>query len=226
LRQVLAQRARSRELRREVSREIAGHGASQAAVSRLTTFIVSVEDADPSFRILPKWKVTALERMSSSLAAVELEEVRSARRMADIGSGAGFPGLVLAAALPDLETFLIEKHELRQAFLSTTAAKMGLENVTVLNMRAQAWQDGRGTCDLVTARVVGGFHAIARFVAPLLKRGGACVFWGGKKRVPMLEAQASKAAEKHGMRLTKVHQIAETERADKVRHLYVFTKDG
>jgi 16S rRNA (guanine527-N7)-methyltransferase len=224
--QVLARRARSRELRREVRRRALGHGASRAAVSRLATFIESVEEADPSFRLVPKWKKVALGRMASSLAAVELEEVRRARRMADIGSGAGFPGLVLAAALPDIETFLIEKHEARHAFLRTAAANMGLENVTVLNMRATGWQDGRGTCDLVTARVIGPFHAIVPFVAPLLKRGGACVLWGGKKRVPFLEAQASKAAEKHGLRLTKVHRIPHTEGADKVRHLYVFTKHG
>ena len=67
--------------------------------------------------------------VADALVALELDAVRDAARIADLGSGAGFPGLVLAAALPDAEVALVEANGRKCAFLARAADAMGLANV-------------------------------------------------------------------------------------------------
>src|SRR6187402_651860 len=74
-------------------------------------------------------------------------------RVADVGSGAGLPGLVLAIARPDVEWVLIEPMERRVAWLSEQVAELGLDNVEILRARAEDWKRGP-ILDAVTARAV------------------------------------------------------------------------
>ena len=82
--------------------------------------------------------------VADSLVALELPAVRAARRIADLGSGGGFPGLALAIALPDAHVALVESVRRKCAFLAAAAAELGLANVEVVNARAEAWPDGIG----------------------------------------------------------------------------------
>ncbi|GAA4747842.1 16S rRNA (guanine(527)-N(7))-methyltransferase RsmG [Amnibacterium soli] len=90
--------------------------------------------------------------------------------VADVGSGAGLPGLVLAAARPDLRVTLIEPMERRVAWLEEERARLGLENVVVERSRAEDAAPGR--FDVVTARAVGALTGLLPITAPLAKRGG------------------------------------------------------
>lgn len=90
--------------------------------------------------------------------------------VADVGSGAGLPGLVLAAARPDLRVVLIEPMERRVAWLEEESARLGLENVVVERSRAEDAAPAR--FDVVTARAVGALTGLLPITAPLAKPGG------------------------------------------------------
>ena len=90
--------------------------------------------------------------------------------VADVGSGAGLPGLVLAAARPDLRVTLIEPMERRVAWLEEERGRRGLENVVVERARAEDAEPAR--FDVVTARAVGALTGLLPITAPLAKPGG------------------------------------------------------
>jgi 16S rRNA (guanine527-N7)-methyltransferase len=133
------------------------------------------------------------QHIADSLVALDLPEVRAATTIADLGSGAGFPGLVLAIALPDAAVSLVESNGRKCAFISRAIAVTGAANATAVNSRAETWVDGRGLQDIVTARALAPLAVVAEYAAPLLRTGGTVVAWTGK-REPELEDQASRAA--------------------------------
>ncbi|MBS1675233.1 MAG: 16S rRNA (guanine(527)-N(7))-methyltransferase RsmG [Actinobacteria bacterium] len=91
--------------------------------------------------------------------------------VADVGSGAGLPGIVLAIARPDLEWTLIEPMERRVAWLDEQVSTLGLSNVTVVRGRAE--EVGlSGTFDMVTARAVSALRTLIPWTAPLVRNGG------------------------------------------------------
>lgn len=100
-------------------------------------------------------------------------------RVADLGSGAGLPGLVLAAADPSLSVVAVESVGRKAAFIAETAERMGLSNVEVVALRAEEWEAGRGVCDTVTARALAPLTVLCEYAAPLLRVGGRLVCWKG-----------------------------------------------
>ena len=72
-----------------------------------------------------KWRNQAVVRLTESLEALGVEQVRTANEAGDVGTGAGFPGLALAAALPETRFTLIEQKEKRSSFLRESIAAMG-----------------------------------------------------------------------------------------------------
>jgi len=104
-----------------------------------------------------------------------LEKLPAGAAVADIGSGGGFPGLVLAAALPQHSFTLIEATGKKCAFLADAAAAMGLTNVKVETLRAEEAGRAahlRAAFDAVTARAVAALNVLAEYALPLLKVGG------------------------------------------------------
>lgn len=96
-------------------------------------------------------------------------------RCLDIGSGAGFPGLVLAAARPDTKWLLLDSLNKRCEFLKRAAREMGLKNVEVMHARAEeAGQNKkfRESFDIVAARAVTAMPVLAELTLPFLKKGG------------------------------------------------------
>ena len=162
------------------------------------------------------------DHLADSLVALELDEVRRARTVADIGSGAGLPGLVLAAALPEATVWLVESSGRKCAFLDRARTACGLDNARVANVRAELWSDGFGRCDLVTARAVAPLPVVAEYAAPLLVIGGASVTWRGARDTEQ-EAVAARAAAELGLEpqpALKVHPYA----GARNRHLHLMLK--
>jgi 16S rRNA (guanine527-N7)-methyltransferase len=114
---------------------------------------------------------------ADSLVAVDLRPVRSARSIADLGSGAGLPGLPLAIALPAAHVTLVESVERKAAFLRRAIEHLGLANVDVVTARAEAWPAGIGAHDLVVARALAAAPVVLEYAAPLLALGGRLVDW-------------------------------------------------
>jgi 16S rRNA (guanine527-N7)-methyltransferase len=96
------------------------------------------------------------------------------KTLADVGSGGGVPGIPLAIARPDLRITLIESTKKKAAFLRGLADSLNLQNLTVLDQRAEQIAVGalRESFDVVTARAVGQLVWLAEWCLPLTKKGG------------------------------------------------------
>ena len=92
-------------------------------------------------------------------------------RIIDLGSGAGLPGIVVAAMLPSAEVVLLEPMERRTDWLSEVAEVLGLDNVVVRRGRAQD-EHGQLVGDAVTVRAVASLEKLYRWAIPLLNRAG------------------------------------------------------
>ncbi len=132
------------------------------------------------------------DHLADALVALELPEVRSASTVADLGAGAGVPGLPLAIARPEATVFLVESNRRKCAFIARAAEAAGVLNAVVVVERAEAWTDGLGRLDLVTARALAPVSVVAEYAAPLLRLGGALVAWRG--RIDSGEERAACAA--------------------------------
>jgi 16S rRNA (guanine527-N7)-methyltransferase len=100
-------------------------------------------------------------------------------RLADLGSGAGFPGLGLKIACPGLHLVLIESNKKKCAFLSEVVRSLELENVEVMPIRFEEIRVSPGFADIITARALGGFPDILRWAKAALARRGHVVLWLG-----------------------------------------------
>lgn len=121
------------------------------------------------------------------LMAPELPEGAT---VADIGSGAGLPGLVLAVARPDIRITLIEPLLRRTTFLEEVVADLGLGNVVVARGRAEMFH-GKQTFDVVTARAVSGLAQLLDWCMPLVAADGVlAVMKGSSADAEVTEAEA------------------------------------
>jgi 16S rRNA (guanine527-N7)-methyltransferase len=125
------------------------------------------------------WKV----HVADSLTGLEVPEFRTAARIADVGAGAGFPGLALAVALPGAQVDLIESVGRKCDFMTRAIEAAEIPNARVLNTRSEecAVSDGRESYDVVTARAVGRLSTLAELASPLLKPNGVLIAWKGKR---------------------------------------------
>jgi 16S rRNA (guanine527-N7)-methyltransferase len=164
--------------------------------------------------------------IADSLSGLELHPVRSAGRLADLGSGAGLPGLVLAAALPEARVDLIESTDRKCEFLRQAIERMGIGNSAVVCERSEDWAsgDGREAYDTVTARAVGGLATLAELASPLLREGGVLAAWKGR-RDPEEEAAVARAADRLAMEPIEVRSVRPYS-GSRDRHIHLLRKNG
>lgn len=127
--------------------------------------------------------------------AVIAEAFEENLKVADIGSGAGLPGIPLAIARPDLKITLIEPLLKRSTYLNEIVAELGLDNVTVVRGRAE--DQPQASFDAVTSRAVAPLGKLAGWSLPLLQGGGAMIAMKGESVADELERDA-KLIEKAG----------------------------
>lgn len=108
---------------------------------------------------------------------VVLERVPQGARVADVGSGAGLPGLVWAIARPDLQVSLVEPLLRRTTFLSEVVDELALDNVAVVRARAEEVSE---QFDVVTARAVAALEKLVRWCWPLVGPGGVLLALKGQ----------------------------------------------
>lgn len=172
------------------------------------------------------WKV----HVEDSLTGLDVPALRTASRIADIGSGAGFPGLVLATALPEARVDMIESVGRKTAFIKRAAAGAGIANAVAITARAEDVAriepptGGRESYDVVTARAVGRLSTLAELASPLLKEGGILIAWKGRRDEDE-EQQMSRAAEGLGMTPEQILDVGHRAGSEH-RHLHVLRKSG
>jgi 16S rRNA (guanine527-N7)-methyltransferase len=164
--------------------------------------------------------------IADSLSGLELEPIRLAGRIADLGSGAGLPGLVLAAALPDVRVDLIESMARKCDFLRDGIERMRLDNAVVVCERSEDWADdqGREAYDVVTARSVGRLVALAELASPLLRDGGLLAAWKGARSAEE-EAEAVRAADRLAMEPIEIRSV-QPYPSSRHRHIHLLRKNG
>lgn len=168
------------------------------------------------------WKV----HVADSLTGLEVEPLRSASPIADLGAGAGFPGLPLAAALPAARVDLIESVGRKCEFMRRAIDAAGLTNARVLEARSEDLAAGaaRESYAAVTARAVGRLSTLAELASPLLAEGGVLVAWKGKRDAEE-EAQLERAGERLAMRSEEIRHVGPYA-GSRHRHLHVLRKIG
>jgi 16S rRNA (guanine527-N7)-methyltransferase len=162
------------------------------------------------------------DHLADSLVALELDAVRAATSIADVGAGAGFPGLPLAIALPDAYVWLVESSARKCEFLTRALEASGVTNAGVVHARVEEWADGRRRQDLVTARALAPLPVVAEYAAPLLRVGGVLVAWRGR-RDSAAEAVAAAAASELGLEVVEPRRVMPYSAAQN-RYLHLMSK--
>jgi 16S rRNA (guanine527-N7)-methyltransferase len=160
--------------------------------------------------------------VADSLAGLEIADLRSARLIADLGAGAGLPGLVLAALLPHARVVLVESARRKCEFIRRAGQAMGLDNVEVVWARAEEWVEGLGRCDVVCARALASLPILCEYAAPLLRIDGVLIAWKGA--VDESEADDGRAAAAHLGLVAESVVPVKPYRGSERRTLHVFRK--
>lgn len=162
--------------------------------------------------------------VADSLSGLEVDELRAADTVCDVGSGAGFPGLALAVALPDARVDLLEAGGRKCAVIERLAAAAGAANARPLPVRAEEWASAEGAAayEAVTARAVARLAVLLEYAAPLLREGGVLVAWKGTRDAEE-EAAGVRAAAALGLEARGVRAVTPFAGA-RDRHLHVYAK--
>lgn len=123
--------------------------------------------------------------------------------VADVGSGAGFPGIVLSIMRPDLKVHLIEPMERRVDWLTDVVSELGLDNAEVHRARAEELDH---QFDAVTARAVAALRKLVPWVAPLISPGGRLLALKGERAAVEVE-EARKALRRAKLENVRVHDV-------------------
>ena len=158
------------------------------------------------------WRV----HIADSLSALEVEALTKAGTIADVGAGAGFPGLVLALALPLARVDLIEATARKCEFMRRAIAEVGIDDAPP--------SAGREAYDAVTARAVGRLATLAELASPLLRDGGTLVAWKGRRDEDE-DAELERAAPRLAMEPVQVRWVGPYAGSEN-RHLHVLRKSG
>jgi 16S rRNA (guanine527-N7)-methyltransferase len=196
---------------------------ARESLAELVSMLASERDAPSAVRDPTEaWRV----HVADSLAGLGFPELRSAERVADVGSGAGLPGLVLAAALPGAGVDLIESVGRKCAFIERAASRAAIANVRVVCERSETWALGNGheAYDAVTARAVGRLSTLAELASPLLRDGAALVAWKGR-RDPDEEDELASAAARLAMEPVEIRWVGPYA-GSRNRHLHLLRKSG
>jgi 16S rRNA (guanine527-N7)-methyltransferase len=125
-----------------------------------------------------------------SMFAAKLIPVENCR-LADVGTGAGFPGLPLKLLSPTLKLLLIESNKKKHAFLSEVVRRLDLKGVEVIPDRFEQIRPENFKIDLISARALGEFKELLRWSAQALKVGGNIMLWVGAEDATRLSANSS-----------------------------------
>ena len=136
-------------------------------------------------------------------SAVVAELVAPGKRVADVGSGAGLPGIPMALAQPAAQFTLIEPMERRSDWLKKIVAELGLANVQVRRARAEEVGDA---FEIVTARAVSALPKLLRLVVPITHAGGEVLALKGSKASEEIE-ESRKLVKKLGIESFEIIQV-------------------
>ncbi len=195
-------------------------------VARLGPLTAMVAEAPASLSSVTDPEVAEDVHLRDSLSALEIVPVREARSVIDIGSGAGYPGIPLAMALPEARFTLVDSVGKKARFAGEAASRLGLGNVEAVAARSEevGAGEGRERFDLALARAVAPLSVLAELASPLLAEGGTLVAWKGEREVAE-EARVEALATRLALEPAGLFSVVPFE-GSRPRHLYLLSKTG
>ncbi len=168
------------------------------------------------------WKV----HIADSLSGIGPGMLGGARMIADLGAGAGFPGLPLAAALPDARVELIESVSRKCDFIAEATERCRIPNASVVCERSETWAEGEGRerYDAVVVRAVGRLATLAELASPLLADQGSLVCWKGR-RDRKEEEELARAVDKLAIEPVSIREVGPYA-GSLNRHIHLLRKNG
>jgi 16S rRNA (guanine527-N7)-methyltransferase len=168
-----------------------------------------------------------LSHVLDSLSCFLHEPLLHAKRLADVGSGGGLPGIPINIVKPDLATTLVESTGKKARFLQHAIDTLSLDSTDVANSRAEdiaRMQAHRGTYDVATSRAVARLSVVAEYSVPLLKVGGWVISMkSGLEREELSEGR--RAAEALGARVAEIIRVPMLQEiGEKERNLVILEK--
>lgn len=149
---------------------------NQEMLKQFETFYLDLVKENEKFnltRITTRDEVYALHFYDSLMVSKAMEE-KDERRLLDIGSGAGFPGIPLKIAFPHLSVTMIEATNKKVDFINNEIKNLGLINVRTLHLRAEDFTE-IASFDYVTCRAVGSLNDTLSYTLPFLRIGGSFI---------------------------------------------------
>jgi len=151
-----------------------GIKASAEQLNQIESYISEIELFNPVYKLVSYEEEAELviRHILDCLAGLPIidKELGKEGRLADLGSGAGLPGILLAIMLPEHQIYLVERMARRVAFLKNVILRCNLKNVTVLSIDVKELKD---EFEVVTCRAFHPLYDIAGDVERLLTKGGA-----------------------------------------------------
>jgi 16S rRNA (guanine527-N7)-methyltransferase len=203
---------------------LAGRGLSDRQLAQLECVLHVLHDDERAPTTVRTAHEAVDAHLADSLVGLDFIEIREACAIADLGSGAGFPGTALAVALPRARVWLVESQRRKCAFLRALCAQAEIANAAVVCERAEEWAEGREANDAAVARALAPQPVVLEYAAPLLRMGGALLDWRGR-RSGEDERAAQRAAQTLGMQLREIRHVRPFGAA-RDRHVHVFVKTG
>ena len=158
--------------------------------ARLLEFTDHVLRWNTHIRLIASCEDIAARHLLDSLGALEILRGPAPQRMADVGSGAGFPGIPLAIWMENTHVSLIERSGRRAGFLRNAVVSMGLANAAVIEKPVEEAR-GEGPFDLITLRAFAAVdRGLLNTLAPLLRPGGVIAAYKGRRTAAEREAAA------------------------------------
>lgn len=131
---------------------------------------------------ITEWKDVVLKHFVDSLSLVRAADLSSAKRIADLGTGAGFPGIPLKIAFPQLELVLMDSLNKRVLFINAFIRDCGLKHIMAVHGRAEELgrrKEYREGFDLCVSRAVANLSTLSEYCLPLVRTGGSFISYKG-----------------------------------------------
>jgi 16S rRNA (guanine527-N7)-methyltransferase len=162
--------------------ERAGRPLSQSSVERFEIYLETLLFWRQRLSLTGASSALQIVRSHITDSLFVVPYLRKGLRIADLGSGAGFPGIPLAISCPDITVSLVEANRKKANFLREVARKGGLTNVMVIEERAESLSTVRSyVYDLIVSRAVWPVTELLRLSEPILASGGLAVAMKGPK---------------------------------------------
>jgi 16S rRNA (guanine527-N7)-methyltransferase len=162
----------------DLAETLAAYGVDAATHARFAALLELIRDDPTAPTTVTDPAAGVAAHVADSLDGLAMPAVQEAQRIADLGAGAGFPGIPLAIALPRSHVTLVESLSRKCAFLERALEVAAVPNASVACARAEEWP-GRDL-DVVTVRAVAPLNVLVEYAAPLLRIGGTLVAWKGR----------------------------------------------